>query len=115
MRASLTAALSTLFAALVLAAPAPAPAAAANTTFTQAQWNEYHCLTLTNFEKRIPACAVYCEEYTFRTGRDGCHPDDFACHCKNSERVAKVRRPLDRRHRLGRGAVQLPKWACETA
>lgn len=66
--------------------------------FNTSQWEAYHCLTLNKLETIISNCAVYCEDYTLRAvkdgfGRDGCHPDDFPCHCANSQRISNVCQP----------------------
>ncbi|KAK3077780.1 hypothetical protein LTS18_009331 [Coniosporium uncinatum] len=84
------------FISAVLALPllaSAAPALDERAVFPLSTWSKYHCLTLTEFEKRIPQCAVYCEEYTFRSGRDGCAPDDFPCHCKRSQIVSDIIEP----------------------
>jgi len=62
--------------------------------FNESQWEAYHCLTFTDLLTIVPPCADYCETYAIGAvtpgdfARDGCHEDDFPCHCANSQKLS---------------------------
>lgn len=64
--------------------------------FNQSQWEKYHCFSYADLLEIVPPCADYCEQYSIGElspggfGRDGCHQDDFPCHCARSQVISDV-------------------------
>lgn len=64
--------------------------------FTDAIWEKYHCFSFADLLNTVPPCSDYCETYSIGEltpggfGRDGCHQDDFPCHCQQSQKVSDV-------------------------
>jgi hypothetical protein len=64
--------------------------------FNISQWEKYHCFTYAGLLEIVPPCADYCEQYSIGEltpggfGRDGCHQDDFPCHCARSQVISDV-------------------------
>lgn len=61
---------------------------AASALVTRSQYEKYKCMTLDKWEKNNEACAVNCENYALLA--DGCHKDDFYCHCQRTQMIDDV-------------------------
>jgi len=67
--------------------------------FNESQWEKYHCFSYADLLEIVPPCADYCEQYTIGEltpggfGRDGCHQDDFPCHCARSQVISDLIEP----------------------
>ena len=59
-------------------------------------WEKYHCFTFADLLEIVPPCADYCETYAIGEltpggfARDGCHQDDFPCHCQQGNKISEV-------------------------
>lgn len=62
---------------------------AATAMVTKGGYQKYKCMTLDKWEKTNEPCAVACTDYALKA--DGCHKDDFYCHCQRTQRIDDVR------------------------
>ncbi|KAH7061987.1 hypothetical protein BKA63DRAFT_527211 [Paraphoma chrysanthemicola] len=49
--------------------------------YVRGNWEKYRCLNNTKLSSWLPSCLHSCQDEA--NARDGCAPDDFACHCVN--------------------------------